>query len=626
MMQKPGLLAVLATSLAFICVGMSPLGALADGTQTLGPPGITVATGTGILAAGTGMVSQPGTIELDIPSGAEVNQVLLYWSGYSLIPNPGDATIEVNGNVVSGTLMGGPQVNDPGTHNDYAYRADITGLGLVSDGLTSLTVEGLEFVGGVAEGAGVLVVYDDGSGLSDTAIRDGIDGAFEPRPPPLDATVPQTFSFNSADIDRTATLAMFFSSVSGTLSGGGFRPSAIEVTTGGFTDVLDNLLDSADGEEWDSVLIPVVIPAGETSLTVEALSVDNLGIGGEPASLNWIAAGLAVPSGADLCAGVDPESECCDPATGEITPIDDGVDCTVDECDPSTGIVTHTPDDGSCDDGVFCNGAEICDPTLGCQPGADPCEPPLLCDEEAQACVGCETQADCDDANDCTDDICNQDLGACENTCNATGSEDPCCSDPACSSDPVCEQIPECGNGIVDPGEICGEPGLDECPEAAPICLDCVDCGIPVELLNFRAIDGESNVMLTWETATEIDTAGFYLVRSESPDGEFERINEELIPAQGGPTQGGTYSYIDNTTLIGVTYWYRLVDVDVTGESYFHDPVVSVTLADAGWAAAPSADASVTGRALDAGSGLFNSIAFFIVPLGAILILRRLRR
>ena len=53
--------------------------ALADGTETLGPPSIPIASGTGIVAAGTGLVTQPGTIDVDVPG--TVNQVLLYWEG-----------------------------------------------------------------------------------------------------------------------------------------------------------------------------------------------------------------------------------------------------------------------------------------------------------------------------------------------------------------------------------------------------------------------------------------------------------------------------------------------------------------------------------------------------------------
>ena len=55
---------------------------LADGSETLGPPGIDIASGTAIVADGTGMLEQPGTIELTVPAGATVKQVLLYWEGF----------------------------------------------------------------------------------------------------------------------------------------------------------------------------------------------------------------------------------------------------------------------------------------------------------------------------------------------------------------------------------------------------------------------------------------------------------------------------------------------------------------------------------------------------------------
>jgi hypothetical protein len=38
-------------------------------------------------------------------------------------------------------------------------------------------------------------------------------------------------------------------------------------------------------------------------------------------------------------------------------------------------------EDLDCDDGIYCNGAETCDPSLACQPGTDPCDP-LACNED----------------------------------------------------------------------------------------------------------------------------------------------------------------------------------------------------------------------------------------------------
>ena len=101
---------------------------LADGTETLGPPGIFIESGTGIVAAGTGMATQPGTIDITVPAGATVNQVLLYWEGQMTTNVAGDDTLVIDGNNVTGTLIGGQTFFFNNAYNS-AFRADITGLG-----------------------------------------------------------------------------------------------------------------------------------------------------------------------------------------------------------------------------------------------------------------------------------------------------------------------------------------------------------------------------------------------------------------------------------------------------------------------------------------------------------------
>jgi hypothetical protein len=70
-----------------------------------------------------------------------------------------------------------------------------------------------------------------------------------------------------------------------------------------------------------------------------------------------------------FCNGV----EGCNPAIGCVaaTPpaISDGVACTADRCDEVLDRVVHEPNDALCDDQNVCNGAETCDPGLGCRPG-----------------------------------------------------------------------------------------------------------------------------------------------------------------------------------------------------------------------------------------------------------------
>ena len=87
--------------------------ALADGTETLGPPSIPIASGTGVIAAGVGLATQPGDISFSVPAGATVKQVLLYWEGQDFGTFTGDADIIVNGNLVNENL-----VDEAGRHID----------------------------------------------------------------------------------------------------------------------------------------------------------------------------------------------------------------------------------------------------------------------------------------------------------------------------------------------------------------------------------------------------------------------------------------------------------------------------------------------------------------------------
>lgn len=82
-------------------------------------------------------------------------------------------------------------------------------------------------------------------------------------------------------------------------------------------------------------------------------------------------------------------------ATGEVagggctsdTDCDDGVDCTTDVCDAAAGTCTNVADDSVCDNGLFCDGAEVCDAVNDCIAGDAPCDEGAVCVEEAAECV-----------------------------------------------------------------------------------------------------------------------------------------------------------------------------------------------------------------------------------------------
>ncbi|HEX3777448.1 MAG TPA: putative metal-binding motif-containing protein [Polyangiaceae bacterium] len=139
----------------------------------------------------------------------------------------------------------------------------------------------------------------------------------------------------------------------------------------------------------------------------------------------------------------------------------DDFDCTVDSCDMSLSLCRHTPKDSVCDDGVYCNGPEVCDPKLGCGPGAP---------------------VSCTDGDSCTIDTCVEQDQSCQHEPrDADGDGDPVWNCPGggdCDdTDPtVSSKAKEiCGNGKDDNcnGQIdempCVSPLYDTC--AAPLVI-----------------------------------------------------------------------------------------------------------------------------------------------------------
>ena len=159
---------------------------------------------------------------------------------------------------------------------------------------------------------------------------------------------------------------------------------------------------------------------------------------------------------------------------GTLVDCGDGVGCTLDSCNEATDSCHNIPDDGLCDDAQWCNGAETCNATLGCQEGPDPCPDDGLwcngiegCNEGNDQCTN--TGDPCEDGNNCTDSICIEQTHTCENTCNATGPEDACCDDPICWDQVICHDYD--GDGLYA-GLDCDDDDSDD----PPVCGICA-CG-----------------------------------------------------------------------------------------------------------------------------------------------------
>lgn len=200
--------------------------------------------------------------------------------------------------------------------------------------------------------------------------------------------------------------------------------------------------------------------------------------GGEP-DAGPLPDGALVPDGAVRCST---DSEC-----------EDEVACTRDICDVAARYCRHPVDPAVCDDGVFCNGVEACDPLRGCLPAPMPetCNDDDVCtldrcdeaericrheprdfDGDGEADWHCEGGTDCDDRNPLrssgVNEICGDDL---DNDCDELVDEGSICPPAFCMGGLSCAPdmlgVSRCLDGM-GAGE-CGRPIHDTCDDALDI-------------------------------------------------------------------------------------------------------------------------------------------------------------
>jgi hypothetical protein len=131
------------------------------------------------------------------------------------------------------------------------------------------------------------------------------------------------------------------------------------------------------------------------------------------------------------------------------------------------------------------------------------------------------------------------------------------------------------GRGTSPPGFFA--PGAGGGPGGSGIVIIryCAEGVLRVDLLSFTASSTGPGapVLLEWETAAEVDNAGFniYLNNNGTPGA---RLNPFPIPAQGGEEFGSVYSFVDNNPLqAGEVRGYFLEDVEFNGTATLHGPV-----------------------------------------------------
>ncbi|HHJ53524.1 MAG TPA: hypothetical protein ENJ89_10045, partial [Caldithrix abyssi] len=103
------------------------------------------------------------------------------------------------------------------------------------------------------------------------------------------------------------------------------------------------------------------------------------------------------------------------------------------------------------------------------------------------------------------------------------------------------------------------------------------DNSLPVELSSFVANARPLGIELTWATQSEVNNAGFIVERSLNEQGPYDELasfrTDSTLEGLGNSSFGQNYSYLDTEISDGVTYWYKLVDVDFAGQRNEHGPV-----------------------------------------------------
>ena len=90
---------------------------------------------------------------------------------------------------------------------------------------------------------------------------------------------------------------------------------------------------------------------------------------------------------------------------------------------------------------------------------------------------------------------------------------------------------------------------------------------LPVSLSKFRPERLESGeIVIRWITESELNNAGFNILRSVKRDGQFAKVNTSLIAGQGTTSERTTYEWKDTSAKPNVVYYYQIQDVSLDGK------------------------------------------------------------
>jgi len=111
-------------------------------------------------------------------------------------------------------------------------------------------------------------------------------------------------------------------------------------------------------------------------------------------------------------------------------------------------------------------------------------------------------------------------------------------------------------------GSVTVSANAGSCNNATALQAFCT-LALPIELVDFSANALRDHILLTWETATEINNAGFEVQRSGADGQDFQKIG--WVAGAGNAQTSSFYSFKDFDVKVGQRYTYRLMQFDFDG-------------------------------------------------------------
>jgi len=105
----------------------------------------------------------------------------------------------------------------------------------------------------------------------------------------------------------------------------------------------------------------------------------------------------------------------------------------------------------------------------------------------------------------------------------------------------------------------------------------CTPTNLLVSLTDFK-VRGNRHNLIEWETSSEINSAGFFVLARDERTKQYVRVNENLIPARGTEISGAFYSFEDPTAVNGKKKKYILEEIELDGNNNIYFPNAQVVV------------------------------------------------